>query len=355
MTHLLPGLLVFTSVLVSMCGGQTVSVPLTSEGGKVYVNLTLGTPGVTVTAVVDTGSAMLYSFLYNHSASTTAKPLHKSGWANYSKTTVYGQLVSDEVTIGPSSSFTKVLLQPYKSGNMSLVGFSWPGWASGGQCVADTLSPGTTICGGSTTAAVPVMQSMYKQNLIGQNLFGMWVEMTGEGGLMLGGIDSEKVDGEITYTPVLPNVLRKDFQAGINVFWQFTLQQVTLVLPNGQKKTLCCSSCIAIVDSGTGTIRAPNSPFNAIKQAFTTFASCNVTLVFTIENTDFAIKYTSCTAQSMFTTLPDSVLLNPEAKNIWWTLGLPFVSQFYIVHDFANTRIGFANLAQTEAVEVAVL
>jgi len=183
---------------------------------------------------------------------------------------------------------------------------------------------------------------MYTQKLIPQEMYSYYIDSNG-GELILGGIDSTKYTGQMTYAAV--NSID---------YWQVSMTSVTV------GNTKLCSRCSAIVDSGTTLILGPSSEVQTLhnyiggaqyleeyglyyvscrKRALSTFPTVTFTIngvAFSLTPLQYLSVYNGPTGQD------DCYSAFVPVNTQVWTLGDTFLQRFYSSYDLTNNRVGFA-------------
>uniref|UniRef100_A0A3P8THU8 Peptidase A1 domain-containing protein n=1 Tax=Amphiprion percula TaxID=161767 RepID=A0A3P8THU8_AMPPE len=185
-----------------------------------------------------------------------------------------------------------------------------------------------------------ILDNMWNQGIIPQNMFSMYLSSSVEGSeLILGGTDSSYYTGSIKWIPL--------YHA--TNLWNIQIQSITI---NGNT-VACAGSCEAMVDSGTSVIIDSgdeisniNGWLGAIPNQYGTAAvSCFNThllpdIVFNINGYSFSLPPTAYVikvrSRSGCTT---GFAPGP------WILGEVFMRQFYTAFDVGNKLVGFAQAA----------
>uniref|UniRef100_A0A8C5JGQ3 Peptidase A1 domain-containing protein n=1 Tax=Junco hyemalis TaxID=40217 RepID=A0A8C5JGQ3_JUNHY len=162
------------------------------------------------------------------------------------------------------------------------------------------------------------------------------------GELLLGGVDPQLFQGDITWAPVTQRL-----------YWQVALEEVAI----GQSATGWCSQgCQAIVDTGTFLLTVPQEYIESILEALgaqeTSYGyavDCSDTqsmpqLTFGIGGARLALPPSAYVLNSNgYCTLAiEATYLPSQDGQPLWILGNVFLKEFYTVFDMANNRVGFA-------------
>ncbi|TVY37835.1 Polyporopepsin [Lachnellula subtilissima] len=167
------------------------------------------------------------------------------------------------------------------------------------------------------------------------------------GELTLGGTDSSKYTGSITYHPTLTS-------GDASEYWGISIASFTY------GSTTLASSASGIVDTGTTLIYIPTSGYNKFLSATggKTDSSSGLALFTTKPTSNFSIKfgtttYTLTPAQYLVPTAQYSYYGLTSGKYYAWIndggssgvntiIGQKFLENYYSVFDTTNSRIGFA-------------
>ncbi|CEI41856.1 hypothetical protein FVEN_g3800 [Fusarium venenatum] len=252
----------------------------------------------------------------------------------YTDKVSFGGLTVSAQSIGAASSATGF------SGVDGIIGFGPVGLTSG------TVSNVNTV--------PTFMDNLYSQGSISSEVLGVSFrpesgsdDSDTNGELTLGGVDSSKYSGSITYFPALSSGTASQYW-GISI-GGFTYGSTTLG-----------TSGSGIVDTGTTLIYIPTSAFNKFLSATGGSSDSSSGLVaFTKKPTaNFGIKFGSTTytltpAQYLVPTAQYSNFGLSSSKYYAWItdggssgvntiIGQKFLENYYSVYDTTNSRIGFA-------------
>jgi len=221
----------------------------------------------------------------------------------------------------------------------------------------------------STNQTLPFYWALNSTGQLTSNVFSFYLATgasgKGQGGqLTLGGIDDSKHDGPINYVG-LNSTLVQNFGE-----WLMNAPAMTV---NGNTTVLSDPSSIALLDTGTAYILAPDvktakaiyaaiSPkIRQIDQKGAWGAECDIfkglspSLTFTLSDAS-GTKLNVTMDKSAFNVGPypgqngicQAVVLHPvPALNVgvpFWTIGSPLLKQYYTVWDGTAQKIGFSNI-----------
>ncbi|XP_049893587.1 pepsin A-like isoform X1 [Epinephelus moara] len=311
-------------------------VPMTFDPDTTYYGeISIGTPPQVFKVLFDTGSSDLWvpsvscttsacdkHVKFSSSASSTFQAATNTFYISYNSGFAAGSTGYDIIHLSNLSVEHQIF--GLTDNEAEFLGFvPWDG-------ILGLAFPGLSVEGGT-----PLLDNMWSQGKILQNMFSMYLSSSVEGSMLfLGGTDSSYYTGSLKWIPL--------YQA--TNYWNIQIQSITI---NGN--TVACSgSCAAVVDSGTSFIIGPSKDINNINGWLGAFAdqygdftvSCSNTelmqdIVFNINGYSFA--------------LPPSAYVIKSASGCRtgfapgeWILGEVFMRQFYTVFDINNNRVGFA-------------
>jgi hypothetical protein len=210
----------------------------------------------------------------------------------------------------------------------------------------------------SNADTVPTfMDNLYAQGTISSEVLGVYFkpeagsdDNDANGELTLGGVDSSKYTGALTYFPTLQS-------GAASSYWGISIASFTY------GSTVLASSATGIVDTGTTLIYIPTSAYNRFLSAAggQTDSSSGLAAFTTKPTANFNIKFGSTT----YTLTPAQYLIPSSqyqsfgvssGKYYAWVtdggssgvntiIGQKFLENYYSVYDTTNQRIGFAKRA----------
>jgi len=220
----------------------------------------------------------------------------------------------------------------------------------------ESLTKGTV--GGSYELIPTVMQTLVNDGVIDQNVLGVYFQPVAgshtsetNGELSIGGPDSSRYTGDITYTNI---TTAQPYSA----YWGIDVDSLSY---DGANQTALIKAAAAIVDTGTTLTYIPTTAMKVFLEAtdgvldhsttlasFKTKPTANVT--FTISNTPFTLspdQYLVPQAQY------DLFKLNSTSYYAWFSdgggfggvnfiIGQKVLEHLYSVYDTTNHRVGFA-------------
>ncbi|XP_074384208.1 gastricsin isoform X1 [Zonotrichia albicollis] len=328
--------------------GSVVREPIANHLDSSYFGeISIGEPPQKFLVLFDTGSSNLWvpsmdcksPACFNHakfqpSASATFTPRGQSYNVSYGSGSVTIVLGSDTLRI-QSITVTQQELglsqeeptQPfYFAAFDGILGMAFPSLAVGGMATA--------------------LGGMLEQNQLAEPVFSFYFSRQPTydygGELLLGGVDPQLFQGDITWAPVTQRL-----------YWQVALEEVAI----GQSATGWCSQgCQAIVDTGTFLLTVPQEYIENILEALgaqeTSYGyavDCSDTqsmpqLTFGIGGARLALPPSAYVLNSNgYCTLAiEATYLPSQDGQPLWILGNVFLKEFYTVFDMANNRVGFA-------------
>jgi len=191
----------------------------------------------------------------------------------------------------------------------------------------------------SVNKVATVFQNVWDQKVVPNNEFAFYLGNSARdfGELTLGGYDSTRFTGDLTWVPLKAAT-----------YWEITLGSLNVL------GTQYGAGNNAIVDSGTSLLTGPSDVVKSIAKAIGAkqfiageyLVDCTASL----PNFDFVINGATYTLTSADYLIPDGdiCLLGmmgldvPRPTGPLWILGDIFMRKYYTVFDVANTRVGFA-------------
>lgn len=322
---------------------ESSSGTVTNEDVSYVAAVTIG--GSTYNLIVDTGSSNTWCGAQNScEPSSTGRDTGNSVSVSYGSGSFSGEEYIDSV------SFGGLTVQSQSVGAASS--------SSGFNGVDGILGVGPTDLTQGTvqnTGSVPTfMDNLYNQGSISTEVLGVSFRPESgsdnndaNGELTLGGTDSSRYSGSISYFPKLTS-------GSASPYWGISVSKFSYGSRN------LGSTNNAIVDTGTTLIYIPTSAYNSFLSATggTTDSSSGLSSFKTKPTANFGITFGSKTL-----TLTPSQYLVPQAqygafglsngKYYSWIndggnsgvnsiIGQKFLENYYSVYDTTNSRIGFA-------------
>jgi len=235
-----------------------VNVPLTDfANAQYYAEITIGTPGQPFTVLFDTGSSNLwvpssqcsifdiacyFHRKYDSSKSSTYVANGTSFSIEYGTGSLTGFLSQDWVTVGGVTVKNQVFAEAVNQPGITFAVAAFDGLL------------GMAFQSISVDSVVTVFQNLVSQGLVPQPVFAFWLNRgNGTGGeLTLGGYDTTKFTGQLTYVPLANET-----------YWEFALGDVLL---GGQSLGFCTGNCHAIADTGTSLLAGPSDQVAILNQ-----------------------------------------------------------------------------------------
>lgn len=334
--------------------GEAPDVPLVDyQDAQYYGEVAIGTPPQSFQVIFDTGSSNLWvpakncSYIgwcllkskYHWESSSTYKPNGTDFAIQYGSGALTGFTCQDTVTVAglkaEKVTFAAAVKVPGVINNLrfalgkfdGIMGMAFPSIAVG--------------------HVNPVFQTLMSQGKVEQALFQFYLTKgSADGGeMVLGGIDSSKFKGNLTWVPL-----------SSKTYWAFKMQGISL-----GGKNLCQGGCTGIADTGTSLLAGPTAAvaqLNALIGAMPIpggeYVLINCTddtidalppVTFNIAGNDFVLtgkdyvlvvdagKQKECISGFIGIDVPAGPL---------WILGDLFISQYVTVFDVGHSRVGFA-------------
>lgn len=328
-------------------GAKTVSFvssgSVTNEDVSYIAPVTIG--GTTYDLIVDTGSSNTWCGAQSScEPSSSGTSTGGSVSVSYGSGSFSGREYKDKVSFGgltvSSQSIGAATSASGFDGVDGIIGFG-----------PVDLTEGTV----SNANTVPTfMDNLYSQGSISSEVLGVsFLPESGSdtsdtnGELTLGGVDSSKYTGSLTYFPKLTS-------GTASAYWGISIASFTY------GSTTLASSAQGIVDTGTTLIYIPTTAYNKFLSAAggRTDSSSGLAVFTTKPTANFGItfgstKYTLTPAQYLVPTAQYSYYGLSSGKYYSWIndggssgvntiIGQKFLENYYSVFDTTNSRIGFA-------------
>lgn len=343
-----------------------------------YGEIALGTPPQKFTVVFDTGSGNLWVPSSRCKGFNIACLLHKRYASEQSSTyRQVGKPFSIRYGSGSMAGFTSI--DTLVVGGLSLPNVTFAEATSEpGVSFAITKFDGILGLGFGAIAidgTPPIFEQLYKAGQLAEPLFAFYLsrqadtslmpapggtpQHDGQGGvLMLGGVDNRCYTGALTYVPVTRAA-----------YWQFALEEIRL---GGHK---IVAGTAAIADTGTSLLVGPKHVVAQIVRSLgleepepeegsldaesgggQITIPCDVvsrlpTLSFVIAGRDFELTGSQYVLEfSLFGKSQCALGIMgmdvPPPAGPLWILGDIFLSQYFTVFDFGQSRLGFAKAVE---------
>ncbi|CAK3788785.1 acid protease [Lecanosticta acicola] len=330
-------------------GGEKAGNSYASSGTVTNEDVTYVAPvsigGNTWQLIVDTGSSNTWCGAQSACEKTsTGKSTGGSVSVSYGSGSFSGTEYTDQVSFGgltvKSQSIGSASQSQGFSGVDGIIGFGPQ------DLTQNTVSNANTV--------PTFMDNLYSQKSISTEVLGVYFKPESgsdtddaNGELTLGGTDSSKYTGSLTYFPRLTS-------GSASPYWGIAIASFTY------GSTTLASNAQGIVDTGTTLIYIPSAAYNNFLSATggTTDSSSGLASFTTKPTSNFGVKFGSTTYN-----LTPSQYLVPQAqyseyglssgKYYSWInnggssgvntiIGQKFLEQYYSVFDTTNSRIGFA-------------
>ncbi|XP_001964250.3 lysosomal aspartic protease [Drosophila ananassae] len=301
-----------------------------------YGNISIGTPPQYFNVQFDTGSSNLWvpssqcqSFAciihmqYYSSQSSTYQSNGTAFNITYGTGSVSGFMSQDVVTVAGLSSTNQIFGEvTTESGSNfqsayfdGILGMAFPSLA------ADLVTP--------------FFQNLISNGEVEQPVFSFYLRDNGSivnygGELILGGSDPSLYSGELTYVPV-----------SYPQYWQFYTDAILL------GNTLISMGDVAIADTGTSLLVAPQTEYETISSLFGVdseglFACGTINMW---PNLNFKINGVFFEVSPEYYIIQDDFycsLAIQSSNQQFWILGDVFLGRYYTEFDVGNQRLGFA-------------
>ncbi|KAM0541348.1 hypothetical protein ACHAPJ_013268 [Fusarium lateritium] len=320
------------------------------QNGFFYsIDLTLGTPGQTVTVNLDTGSTELWvnpvcekannpSFCANFGhfgESSTWVNLNTTGGVVYGTGYAYWNYGYDSVVVGSAAIRNQVFGVAYDT-SFTSVGI---------------MGAGPDLNGWDAPYPL-VIDSMVKQGLINSRALSLDIRTldSSRGAVIFGGIDTAKYSGHLEKRPIIPAASSPD---GYTRYWVY-LDGISLVQDDGSEDAVFSKTNgqAVLLDSGYTVSALPGPIFNKIVAAFPTAKTgpgayvdvdCDVgdlkgTVDFKFGKTTIKVPYADFIWKN-----DDRCVLGVFQDDEFPVLGDTFLRAAYVVYDWDNRNVWLAN------------
>ncbi|KAH8553064.1 acid protease [Umbelopsis sp. PMI_123] len=321
------------------------------------ISVGIGNPPTDYDILVDTGSSNTFVGAGKpYTTTSTSSPTGQTFDISYGTGAASGNLYYDQITLSPGAVIPKETIGVANK-SRGLDGFN--GILGLGP---DDLTKGTT----SDNMIIPtVLTTLYHDGTIPAYEFSLSFEPTtslsdANGELILGGTDSSKYTGPLSFVPMTTTQPASDYW-GVDASATY-----------GQGQSIM-SSTAGIVDSGTSLILLATDAFQAYQKATGAVLDSNTSLLkltadqfanlkslyFHIGDQAYELTPNACIfPRSLNTAIggdPNGIYLmigdigTPSGSGLDFMLGMAFFERHYILFDTANKRVGFATTPFTQA------
>lgn len=312
-----------------------------------YGEVTIGTPGETFKVIFDTGSSNLWvpQVGCKHCGIPFIAPKTKYDPASSSSYTLNG--TKFEITYGSGSvtgtmAEDVVTLAPDLAVNGQLFAMIDD---AGGMGMAYLLGKFDGILGLafdsiSVDGAPTVIGNAVKQSLLDQPVFSFYIGNNQDGELTIGGYDTTKFKGNLTYVPLSKTT-----------YWEIQVDAISSGSTSFKEATT------AIVDSGTSLIAGPTLLVSQLAESIGAKKNimgqytidCNLVssipdIVFTINGKDYPLSGSEVVIKSQSICLFAFIGMDIPMPDPKWILGDVFMRRYYTVFDYGAKQIGFAEV-----------
>jgi len=337
----------------------SATVPLTDyQDAQYYGPVSIGSPPQHFTVVYDTGSSNLWvpsthcsalaCLLHSRYTSAKSSSFKANGTIfhiQYGSGSLDGLISSDIVNIGGLAIKDQGFAEATALPGITFLVAKFDGILGLGF---DSIS---------VDGVTPPWYNLLAQGLVKEPVFSVWLskDPRGQNGgqLFFGGTSSAYYTGDIAYSPLTEKT-----------YWQFEMSDF---LVGGTTQGYCPGGvCKVIADTGTSLIAGPSNLINELNRKLgainfingeSVFASCEkaftspvITFVISGKSYDLSPKDYVIQSSANQTTECISGFLGidiPAPTGPLWILGDVFISTYYTVFDYGNSRVGFAKALQT--------
>jgi phytepsin len=238
---------------VQLASGGVYKVPLeVFSSAQYYGPITIGTPPQPFQVLFDTGSSNIwvpssecpidqigcdFHNKYDHKKSSSYVKNGRPFSIQYGSGATSGFLSQDTVTVGGAEVQKQVFAEVTAEPGLTFVAAKFDGLV------------GMAFKSISVDKVTPLFDNMVAQGLVKEQVFSFYMRATQVGELLLGGIDSSKYTGPITWAPLTHET-----------YWAFNLDSLSI------GPVPICQNCKVIADTGTSLIAGPSAVVARINQ-----------------------------------------------------------------------------------------
>ncbi|KAJ2960292.1 hypothetical protein NQZ79_g4322 [Umbelopsis isabellina] len=315
----------------------------------------VGVGSQTFSLIVDTGSSNTWVGAgTKYSPGSTSKSTGDSVSVSYGSGSFSGKEYTDSVTLGSltitGQSIGDATTASGFDGVDGIIGFG------------PTDLTEETVSGQSTVPTV--MDNALKEGLISTEVLGVYFApisgsstTANNGELTLGGVDSTKYTGSLTYTPITSS-------SPANAYWGIDVSGISY-----GSKSVSSGTLSGIVDTGTTLIYIQTAAYDSLYSnvaGYTVDSSTGLVKIpsssySSLQNVEFTIGGATFTLTPAEYILPQDQVANwggssgnyysligdigSSSGGLDFILGQKFLENYYSVYDTTNSRVGFATRA----------
>lgn len=314
------------------------------ENAQYYGPISVGSPGQSFNVIFDTGSANLWipsskcsgcgsHPKFDSSKSSSYKANGTKFNIMYGSGPVSGFFDEDSVTVGTVTVKDQLFAEVT---DVSGLGLAYSVGKFDG--ILGLAFPSISV-----DSAPTVFGDMVKQGLVSDSVFAFYLSKTSgsDGELSIGGIDSTKYTGSLTYIPL-----------SSETYWEVPLSSMTI---GGSKVTTATK---AVLDTGTSILAGPSAEVKKIATSVGAKASWLNPKEYTIDCSKISSlpDITVELGGNKFTLSGADYVINagvmclfgmtgidiPAPRGPLWIMGDVFLRKYYTVFDWGKQRVGIA-------------
>ncbi|KAI1788141.1 aspartic peptidase A1 [Ganoderma leucocontextum] len=351
----------------SLSSDAVIGVPADNQAVDYVINVAVGSPAITYSLLVDTGSSNTWvgagkSFVQ----SSTTRQTRDAVSVTYGSGSFSGTEFTDTVSLGSGLTITgqSIGVATTSDGFDGVDGIVGIGPV---DLTVGTLSPDTRSTIQPVRSLRPVREGRGRLTLgiITEDLVSVSFEPTSSpeivnGELTFGGTDSSKFSGAINFVPITttsPASLFFGIDQSIRYGTSTTILSSTAgIVDTGTTLILIATDAItkyqratgAVADRTTGLLRLTTAQFANLQSLFFTIGGVTFELTPNAQIWPRALN-TAIGGNANSVYLIVGSIGTPSGEGLDFINGMTFLERFYSVFDTANSRIGIANTPFTTA------
>jgi hypothetical protein len=347
-------LFIVVALLISVVLASVLNFPLTNKALYYTASIGIGSPATNYELIVNTATGNIWiGANKTYVKTSTSQDTNNSMAVDNSS----GQEYTDTVTVGSSAVINQQSIGVASNVKDKIVVDGMLGLGP------VDLTRGTVI---NTDTVPTVIDNLFSQGTISENVVSISFEpitdSSGEqlnGELTVGGTDSSKYTGAITYAPITgtsPSSQYWGIDASIN-YGDTTILSTTAGIVNSSSSFIFIASDAfkkyqqatgGVVDGATGLLSITSDQFSYLNSFYFNINGISFELTPNAQIFPRALNsQIGGVAGGIYLIITDNG--SNSGSGLDFTLGKPFLERFYTVFDTGNQRVGVANTPFTTA------